>query len=117
MPTIIFAPTTQLTQVEDFPADCDRTVKGALHVRPGATCVVNDAEAEHLKKRGIAFTVSASTKAAPLPAPVPSAGPAEPVVAVPSPSLDSSESAPQKGAAGKGAPSKAPSKGASSDEK
>lgn len=55
MPTIIFSPSAQLTQVEDFPADCERTIKGALHVRPGATCTVTSGEAEHLKKRGIAF--------------------------------------------------------------
>jgi len=58
MPTIIFSPSSQLKQVEDFPASVERSVKGAIHVRPGTTCVVTDGEAAHLKARGVVFTTA-----------------------------------------------------------
>lgn len=70
VPTIIYSPSAQLIQVEDFPTDCERTVKGALHVRPGSTAIVSDGEAAHLKQRGIAFSVS-GPKAALTPAKAP----------------------------------------------
>lgn len=57
MPNIMYSPTAQLVQVEDFPADCERTVKGALYVRPGRTAVVSDGEVAHLQRRGIPFSV------------------------------------------------------------
>lgn len=57
MPNILFSPTAQLVQIEDFPEDCERTVKGALYVRPGAMAVVSDGEAAHLKQRGVSFSV------------------------------------------------------------
>lgn len=77
MPTITYSPTSQLTQVEDFPADCERTVKGALHVRPGTTAVVSEGEAAHLKARGVAFSVAgAKRRAVPLAAPKQPSGPA-----------------------------------------
>ncbi len=62
MPTIIFSPSAQLTAVEDFPKDCARTVKGALHIRPGATCTVTDGELAHLKTLGVAFVVAGPKK-------------------------------------------------------
>lgn len=79
MPTIIFSSTAQLQQVEDFPSSCKRSVDGALHVRPGATCVVTDQEALHLNSKGIKFSVSGRAKPVPLskaatdPAPAPTA--------------------------------------------
>jgi hypothetical protein len=94
MPTIIFSPSAQLLQVEDFPADTERTVKGALYVRPGATSVVSDGEAAHLKKLGIAFTVSGAPKVAALPAPKPPLAPSLPVASLPSPSVPAPGSAP-----------------------
>jgi hypothetical protein len=69
MPTIIFSPSSQPQQVEDFPEKCDRTVKGAIHVRPGSSCIVSDGEAEHLKSRGVAFIVAKKS-------PVPEVAPA-----------------------------------------
>jgi hypothetical protein len=36
-------------QIEGFPADCERSVKGSLHVRPG-TLVITAGELEHLRK-------------------------------------------------------------------
>lgn len=91
MPTIIFSPTAQLQQVEDFPDNCERTIKGAIYVRPGGTCVVSDCEAAHLKSKGIVFTVAgapklgatASTSPAPTPAKPPSA-PKAPLPGLPS---------------------------------
>lgn len=76
MPTIIFSPTAQLQQVDDFPKDCERTVTGAIHVRPGGTYVVSEGEAAHLKSKGIVYSVTgegedpldtASTSPAPAP--------------------------------------------------
>lgn len=55
--TIIFSPIAQVVQIDDFPEDIKRTIKGALHVKPGATRVVTEEEAAHLKARGIHFTV------------------------------------------------------------
>lgn len=57
MPNIIYSPTAQLVQVEDFPDGCERTVKGALYVRPGATAIVSSGEAAHLKAKGVVFSV------------------------------------------------------------
>lgn len=57
MPNIIYSPTAQLVQVEDFPDGCERTVKGALHVRPGAFAIVSDGEAAHLKRKGVPFSL------------------------------------------------------------
>jgi hypothetical protein len=55
-------------QIEGFPADCERSVKGSLHVRPG-TLVITAGELEHLRKhhKDIArrFHVLGSAKAAP----------------------------------------------------
>lgn len=65
MQTIIFSPTAQLSQVDDFPVDCERSVKGAIHVRPGASATVTEREAEHLKKKGIPFAYIKAAK--PLP--------------------------------------------------
>ena len=62
MPTIIYSPSSQPRQVDDFPADCERTVKGALHVRPGSTCVVSDGEAAHLKASGVQFAAVAQPR-------------------------------------------------------
>lgn len=76
MPNIIYSPTAQLVQVEDFPADCERTVKGALYVRPGTSAVVSDDEAKHLKARGIVFSVVGASKP-PKPPPKPAAPPAQ----------------------------------------
>lgn len=92
MPNILYSPTAQLMQVEDFPENCERTVKGALHVRPGATAAVSDGEAAHLKRRGVPFSVLgpkvslkppakpvAPTKTQPTAvSPLPSAGPITP---------------------------------------
>ncbi|MGD9749391.1 MAG: hypothetical protein AB7W59_00185 [Acidimicrobiia bacterium] len=36
-------------QIEGFPADCERSVKGSLHVKPG-TLLVTEGELEHLRK-------------------------------------------------------------------
>lgn len=36
-------------QIEGFPADCERSVKGALHIRPG-TLTITEGELEHLRK-------------------------------------------------------------------
>ena len=59
MPNILYASTAQLAQVEGFPEGCERTVKGALHVRPGSMAVVSEGEAAHLRARGVLFTVIA----------------------------------------------------------
>lgn len=88
MPTIIFSPSAQLSQVEGFPPDCERTVKGALHVRPGATCIVSDGEAAHLKASGVDFTVAGESKPKALPAakkasPTPKGAPASPELPLP----------------------------------
>lgn len=112
MPTIIFSPSTQLSQVEDFPTDCERTVKGALHVRPGATQTVSDGEVAHLKKCGIAFAVVGALKTMPVPAPVEPPASTLPVVPVPLPSPALTASGAEKG--GKGVASK---DAASSDKK
>jgi hypothetical protein len=102
MPTIIYSPTSQLSQVEDFPADCERTVKGALYVRPGATAVVSDGEAARLQARGIVFTVVGGPKPVPvaaLPAPKPPSKPSAPIATLPVPSAMPISSAPAGGAA------------------
>lgn len=36
-------------QIEGFPADCARSQKGALHVRPG-TMTITDGELSHIRK-------------------------------------------------------------------
>lgn len=48
MPVIRFAPQAHNHQVEP-PKDCERSCKGAIHVRPGTTKVVTQAELEHLQ--------------------------------------------------------------------
>jgi hypothetical protein len=81
MPTIIFSPSAQLQQIDDFPADCGRTVVGAIHVAPGRTCVVSDDEAAHLKARGVVFSVAG----APLKPPAASRAGRKPAPAAPPP--------------------------------
>ena len=77
--TIIFSPMTQVAQVEDFPEGAARSVKGALHVKPSATRVVTQDEAQHLKARGINFTVIGGKLSKPTPPidgqPAPPGGP------------------------------------------
>jgi hypothetical protein len=63
MPNIIISPTAQLQQVDDFPDTVERTVEGAMHIRPGATYVLSDGEASHLASKGIKFSVSGKPKA------------------------------------------------------
>jgi hypothetical protein len=82
MPTIIFSPSAQLQQIDDFPADCQRSVKGAIYVAPGRTCVVSDCEAAFLKKRAVAFSVVG----APLKPPTPPAPEHKPPTPAPTPS-------------------------------
>lgn len=81
MPTIIFSPGAQLSQVDDFPKGTERTVKGAIYVAPGRTSVVSDGEAAWLKSRNVPFRVVGQPLkpptlpvAAPKP-PTPGAGP------------------------------------------
>lgn len=50
MPVIRFSPQAQALQVEDFPKDCERSCKGALHVRPNTTAIVTKGELAHLQK-------------------------------------------------------------------
>lgn len=76
MPTIIFSPTTQPQQIEDFPPDCERTIKGAMHVRPGSTQIVSQGELVHLKTTGLKFT-----EVKPKPPPLPAATPAKAAIA------------------------------------
>lgn len=91
MPNIIISPTAQLQQIDDFPESAQRTVEGALHIRPGATYVVSDGEAAHLASKGIKFSVSGKPKAVPIgkattdpaPAPVPAPKPLPGVPASP----------------------------------
>ncbi len=70
MPVIQFLRTAQIEQIEDFPKGCARTVTkgndpkkaGALHVRPGATREVTEAELKHLQKRKVRlFVIAAKT--------------------------------------------------------
>lgn len=92
MPNIIYSPTAQLTQIDDFPEDCERTVKGALYVRPGQSAIISDGEAAHLKARGISFSVAPSRQR-----PAPPAAPATPAKqGQPLASLPGIPSAPQK---------------------
>lgn len=37
-------------QVDDFPEGCERSCKGALHIRPSSTLEATDGELAHLKK-------------------------------------------------------------------
>lgn len=57
MPVIQFRRHAKQVQVEDFPKGCERTVEGAMYVRPGATAVVTDAELKHLEKCKIPLLV------------------------------------------------------------
>lgn len=43
------------TQVDDFPAGAARSVKGALHLRPGTTINVTKDEFEHLQSKKVAI--------------------------------------------------------------
>lgn len=38
-------------QIDDFPEGCERSRKGALHLRPGSTETLTAAELEHLKAK------------------------------------------------------------------
>jgi hypothetical protein len=98
MPTIIFSPTAQLQQVDDFPKDCERSVTGAIHIRPGSTVVVTDGEAAHLKTKGIVFSVVGRARAA-APSATPSATlpPTAPLKPLPGPSATPSGSVPLTG--------------------
>lgn len=82
MPTIIFSPSAQLSTVDGFPKECERTVKGALHIRPGATCIVTDGELAHLKTLGVAFVVTGARKSTQ----APQTAVAQPSVPPPAPS-------------------------------
>jgi len=54
MPTIVYSPGVQVQQVE-IPKEVERSIKGALYIRPGATVTVTDGEAKHLKAQGVKF--------------------------------------------------------------
>jgi len=49
MPVIRISPQVRPQQVEGFPKDCERSCKGALHVRPNETTIVTKGELEHLQ--------------------------------------------------------------------
>lgn len=49
MPVIRISPQVRPHQVEDFPKDCERSCKGALHVRPNETTIVTKGELAHLQ--------------------------------------------------------------------
>jgi hypothetical protein len=55
MPTIIYSPSALVQQVDNFPKEVERSLKGALYIRPGATVTVTDGEAKHLKTQGVQF--------------------------------------------------------------
>lgn len=50
MPTIVIPSHIRPQQVEDFPAEAPRTVKGAMHIRPG-TMEVTPEELKHLQMK------------------------------------------------------------------
>jgi hypothetical protein len=79
-------------QVEGFPADCARSVRGSLHVRPG-TLELTEGELAHLRKhhKDIARRLTVVT---PKPAPKPVAAPATKAAKpAPEPAGDSEERA------------------------
>jgi len=96
MPVIQFAPQAQPCQVEDFAKDCDRSHKGAIHVRPGATKTVTKAELEHLQARKIPLRVIRASDPEPK---APQAAPGAPQAA-PTASAPSAPSSPSAGAVG-----------------
>jgi hypothetical protein len=54
MLTIVYSPGVQVQQVE-IPKEVERSIKGALYIRPGATVSVTEGEAKHLKAQGVKF--------------------------------------------------------------
>lgn len=54
---IKFGHNASIQQVEGFPKDCERSCKGALHVRPWATKTVTKAELERLQELKIPLMV------------------------------------------------------------
>lgn len=49
MPTVVVRTGLLPQQVEDFPEGCERSCKGALHLKPG-TLTVTDGELAHIRK-------------------------------------------------------------------
>jgi len=49
VPTVVVRTGLLPQQVEDFPEDCERSCKGALHLKPGTT-LMTDGELAHIRK-------------------------------------------------------------------
>jgi hypothetical protein len=46
---VVVPPTVGTRQIDGFPSDCERSVQGALHVRPGSM-QLTEGELEHIRK-------------------------------------------------------------------
>jgi hypothetical protein len=71
-------------QVDGFPEGCERSRKGAIHLRPASTLVVTEGELAHLKAQcpqEVAKFVDITPEAPPIPAAQPAS--VEPVTVIP----------------------------------
>lgn len=48
---ILVTKSANLTQVEGFPENCERSVKGAIHIRPNTVTIMTLGELEHIKQK------------------------------------------------------------------